>query len=51
MNPTVLNYLVLMLYNLHQNPLGTIQTILLTALPEWLVSKAMIRFNLPTVAA
>jgi len=51
MNPTALNYLVLMLDNLHQNPRDTIQTMLLTALPEWLVSKAMIRFNLPTVSA
>jgi hypothetical protein len=51
MNPTILSYVVLMLYNLQQNPWGTIQTMPLTALPESLVSKAMIRFNLPAVAA
>jgi hypothetical protein len=51
MNPTVLSYVVLMLYNLRQNPWGTIQTMLLTTLPKSLVSKAMILFNLPTVAA
>jgi hypothetical protein len=49
MNPTILNYLVLMLYNLLQNPSGTILTMLSTALPQSLVSKAIIRVNCPTV--
>ncbi len=47
MNPTILNYVVLMLNNLHQNPWGTILTMLLTARPQ--SSKAMVRVNLPTV--
>ena len=51
MNPTVLNYVALMLYNLQQNPWNTILTMLLTALPGSLASKAMTRVNLPTVAA
>jgi hypothetical protein len=51
MNPTVLSYVVLMLYNLQQNPWGTILTMLLTALPQSLASRAMTRVSLPTVAA
>jgi hypothetical protein len=49
MNPTVLSHVVLMLYNLRQNPRGTILTMLLTALPQLLDSKAMTRVNWPTV--
>jgi len=51
MNPTVLNYVALMLFNLRPNPRLTILTMLLTALPQSLVSKAMTRVNWPTVGA
>lgn len=51
MNPTILNYMALMLYNLQQNPWSTILTMLLAVVPQSLVSKAMIRVNLPTVGA
>jgi hypothetical protein len=34
MNLTILNYLVLMLYNLRQNPWSAILTTLLTAFPQ-----------------
>jgi hypothetical protein len=50
-NPTVLSYVVSMFYNLQQNPRGTILTMLLTALPQSLPSKAMTRVNLPAVGA
>ncbi len=51
MNSTILNYAVLILYNLQQNPRGAILTMFLTALPQSLISKAMIRVNCPTVRA
>ena len=50
MNPTVLNYVALMLFNLQQNPRFIILTMLLSALPHSLASRAMTRDNLPTVA-
>ncbi|MGO8804961.1 hypothetical protein [Candidatus Binatus sp.] len=41
MNPTVLNYVALMLYNLRQNPRGTILTLLSIALAQLSVLKAI----------
>jgi hypothetical protein len=45
MKPTILNYVVLMLSKLPQNPGGTILTMLLIALSQSVVSKAMILVN------
>jgi hypothetical protein len=44
MNPRVLNYVAMMLYNLQQNPRFTILTMLLTALPQSLESDGSRQF-------